>query len=386
LTIALQLVTIIAGLGTFSSVIYYIFCIWSAVNFLRKDDSPPSATPPVSILKPLKGTDREIYESFRSHCLQNYPQYEIIFGVSEPDDPAVAAVKSLQREFPNQSIQMVVCHEILGTNVKVSNLAQMLPHASYNILIINDSDIRVPREYLRRVVDPLSDPQIGMVTCLYRGVAAPTLGSRLEALGIATDFAPSVLVARQLEKGIRFGLGSTLAFRRVDLQRIGGLAAILDYLADDYELGKRIADLGLRVELSDLVVETFLPAYDLRGFFSHQLRWARGIRDARPAGYLGLIFTFGFFWSLVALLACRAPWTWAALVLTLALRIAVASMLGGTVLKDRRSLRHAWLIPFRDLLAVIVWFSSFFGHAVTWRGRRYLLHEGRLIPTPPEPP
>ncbi len=384
---ALQLLSIIAAIGIFSSATYYIFSLWSAANFLRKHNPSESSLAPVTILKPLKGTDPKIYESFRSHCLQDYPQYEIIFGVSEPDDPALEAVKTLQREFPNQKIQLVVCPKILGTNVKVSNLAQMLPHASYDHLIINDSDIRVPPNYLRRVLAPLADGRVGMVTCLYRGVAASTLGSRLEALGIATDFAPSVLVARQLEGGIRFGLGSTLAFRRSDLEKIGGFIAIVDYLADDYELAKRITTLGLTVELSDLIVETFLSAYDLRGFFSHQLRWARGIRDARPGGYLGLIFTFGIFWSLVALVTSgAAAWAWAALVLTLLLRFAITLMVGGKVLKDRQSLKDTWLIPLRDLLAVLVWFVSFFGHTVTWRGKHYLLRDGRLSRIPPSEP
>ncbi len=176
----------------------------------------------------------------------------------------------------------------------------MLGEARYDHLIVNDSDIRVEPDYLRRVTAPLADSRVGMVTCLYRGVSGGTLGSHLEALGISTDFCPSVLAARQLESGIRFGLGSTLAFRRAELEKIGGFASFVDHLADDYELGKRIAGLGLKVMLSEVVVETYLPAYRLREFFAHQLRWARGVRDARAGGYLGLAFTFGFLWALVA--------------------------------------------------------------------------------------
>ncbi len=262
--------------------------------------------PPVSILKPLKGTDPDIYESFRSHCLQDYPEYEIIFGVSDPDDPAVASVQQLQREFPERSIRLVVCPNKLGANVKVSNLEQMLSAARYQHLLVNDSDIRVEPDYLRRIMAPLTDERVGMVTCLYRGVPAATLGSRLESLGISTDFCAGVLVARQLEGGLRFGLGSTLAFRRADLERIGGFKSIVDFLADDYELGRRIAGLGLQVVLSDVVVETHLPAYDLRGFLSHQLRWARGVRDSRAGGYIGLVSTYGLMWGLFALIAGRA--------------------------------------------------------------------------------
>ena len=196
--------------------------------------------------------------------------------MSDPRDPAVASVQRLQREFPERAIQLVVSPDKLGTNVKVSNLAQMLPATRYQYLLVNDSDIHVERDYLRRVIAPLlnEDQRVGMVTCLYRGIAASTFGSQLESLGISTDFCASVLAACQLERGLRFGLGSTLAFRRADLEKIGGFRSIVDFLADDYELGRRIANLGLRVVLSDVVVETHLPAYDFRGFLAHQLRWA----------------------------------------------------------------------------------------------------------------
>jgi ceramide glucosyltransferase len=380
----LRIVQIIAVVGVASSSIYYLVCIWSAGKFLRERKAeegarPPSALPPISILKPLKGTDPEIYESFRSHCLLDYPEYEIIFGVSDANDRAVESVKALQREFPNRRIQLVVSKEILGANVKVSNLAQMLTEARYGLLIVNDSDIRVEPDYLHSVTAALSDPQVGMVTCLYRGVAGPTLGSRIEALGISTDFCPSVLAARQLEGGIQFGLGSTLAFRRAELEKIGGFISFVDYLADDYELGKRIAGLGLTVKLSEVVVETFLPSYRWREFFAHQLRWARGVRDARLGGYLGLIVTFGFFWALVGLVASRgAFWAWSGVALTLLLRFAIALVVGRRVLQDGQVLRNAWLIPFRDLTAVVVWVASLGGHTVTWRGDRFKLKDGKL--------
>jgi ceramide glucosyltransferase len=379
----LNTVQIIAAVGVASSSIYYLLCLWGAVKFLRGQEAgeprPIAGLPSISILKPLKGTDPEIYESFRSHCLQDYPEYEIIFGVSDPNDAAVASVQALQREFPDRRIQLVVCEKLVGANVKVSNLAQMLAEARYDYLIVNDSDIRVEPDYLRRVTLPLADPQVGMVTCLYRGVAGSTLGSRLEALGIGTDFCASVLAARQLERGIRFGLGSTLAFRRADLEKIGGFNSLADYLADDYELGKRIAALGMIVKLSDVVVETYLPPYRMREFFAHQLRWARGVRDARAGGYLGLVFTFGFLWALLALTASSgAFWAWSALAVTLLLRFAVALVVGRGVLKDRRIMKNVWLIPLRDLLAVVVWIASLGGHTVTWRGERFHLKDGKL--------
>jgi ceramide glucosyltransferase len=385
----LKIVQIAAGLGIASSSIYYLLCLWSAAVFLREREAgrrarPTRNLPPVSMLKPLKGIDPEIYESFRSHCLQDYPEYEIIFGVSDPNDPAIESVKELQREFPMRRIELVVSPEILGANVKVSNLAHMLTHARYDHLIVNDSDIRVGPGYLRRVTAPLADSRVGLVTCLYCGVAGATLGSRLEALGISTDFCPSVLAARQVEGGIRFGLGSTLAFRRAELEKIGGFTSFVDYLADDYELGRRIAGLGLTVKLSEVVVETYLPSYGLGGFFAHQLRWARGVRDARAGGYLGLVFTFGLMWALLALAASGgALWAWIALAVTLFLRLAVALVVGRKVLQDRDVVKNAWLIPLRDLLAAGVWIVSLGGHTVTWRGDRFRLKNGKLSRIPP---
>jgi ceramide glucosyltransferase len=378
-------IEIIAACGCVSSCFYYLLCLWSAQSFLRAREANTAAAsspylPPVTILKPLKGVDPEIYESFRSHCLQEYPQYEIIFGVSNPQDEAVASVEQLQREFPGRAIRLVLCSEKLGTNIKVSNLEQMMQSARYEVLVVNDSDIRVEPDYLRRVVARLGDDRVGMVTCPYRGVAADTAGSKLESLGISTDFFPAVLAARQLEGAIRFGLGSTLAFRRRELDRIGGFRSIVDYLADDYELGRRIADLGLSIHLSDVVVETHLPAYDLRGFVSHQLRWARGVRDSRAGGYFGLISTFGLMWSLLLFIAGHgAPWSWAVAATTIVLRSAVAIVIGKYLLRDLQVLRYFWLLPFRDLIAVGVWIASFTGHTVTWRGDRFQLKNGRLI-------
>ncbi len=324
---AAKVIEVMAVLGTFSSIGYYALCLWSALRFLRGQQADKSVrpTPAVSILKPLRGTDPEMYESFRSHCLQDYPDYEIIFGVSDANDPAIRLVERLKAEFPQRVIRLMVCSENLGANTKVSNLAQMVREARYELIIVNDSDIRVEPDYLRRILAPLNDPKIGLVTCLYRGVANETLGSRLESLGISTDFCAGVLVAETVEKGIRFGLGSTLAFRRRDLQAIGGFEAIADYLADDYQLGIRIAALGLTVKLSEAIVETFLPRYTLLEFIDHQLRWARTIRDSRFWGYVGLGLTFGLSWAVLTLILAKGvAWAWALLALTAGLRVAVA--------------------------------------------------------------
>ena len=381
-----RIVQSVAILGCVASSIYYLLCLWSVRAFLGAGKAEARSTPPlppVSILKPLKGTDPDMEESFRSHCLQDYPDYEIIFGVSDASDPAVASVEKLQREFPARRIRLVISPVKLGANVKVSNLAQMMRTASHEYLIVNDSDIGVGSDYLRRVVAPLTEDHTGMVTCLYRGVAAPTLGSRLESLGISTDFCAGVLVARQLEGGLRFGLGSTLAFRRLDLDRIGGFESIVDYLADDYELGRRIAGLGLKVLLSDVVVETHLPRYDLGAFLAHQMRWARGVRDSRLGGYIGLASTFGLMWALVNVIAAHgALWSWGVLGAVYLLRIAMALAVGQLVLRDRQVLGRLGLLPLRDLIAVGVWLVSFAGHTVSWRGDRFELKDGRLTRIP----
>lgn len=375
---------IVSILGCVSSSVYYFLCLWAAAGFLRGRKGAgqiqfAQSLPPVSILKPLKGIDPDIYESFRSHCLQDYPEYEIVFGVSDPADPAVASVERLQSEFPNAAIRLVVCANILGPNVKVSNLEQMMQIARFEHLIVNDSDIRVEGDYVRRVMAPLISEEVGLVTCLYRGISAATLGSQLESLGISIDFCPGVLVARQLEGGIHFGLGSTLAFRRTELERIGGFRSIVDFLADDYELGKRIANLGFKVVLSEEVVETHVPAYDVHGYISHQMRWSRGVRDARLGGYIGLITTFGILWSVLNLIAAHAAyWSCVILGFVLLLRSAVALVVGGAVLGDRDVLSRLWLIPLRDLIAVGVWIVSFAGHTVMWRGDRFRLKNGRL--------
>jgi ceramide glucosyltransferase len=377
-------IEIVAVAGTASSITYYLICLWSALRFLREQEAAEKsvwttlALPSASILKPLKGTDPGMYESLRSHCLQAYPEYEIIFGVSDPNDPAITLVERLKEEFPQQAIRLVLCQKTLGANTKVSNLAQMRAQARYEIFLVNDGDIRVEPDYLRQVVPPLADPRIGLVTCLYRGIASRTFGSRFESLGISTDFAAGVLTARSLD-GIRFGLGSTLAFRRQDLEKIGGFEGLVDYLADDYQIGNRIASLGLQVKLSALVVETHLPAYDLRGFVSHQLRWGRTIRDSRPWGYLGLLFTFGLAWGLLALIASHgATAAWALLGATGLIRLCVALVVGRAVLQDHQVTRWMWLIPLRDIIGVLVWLASLAGHTINWRGERFLLRDGKL--------
>jgi ceramide glucosyltransferase len=376
----IHILAALCSLLALCGVAYYTLCTIAARNFLRdsKRVLPSDFTPPVSIFKPLRGADPEMYQAFRSHCLQDYPDFELIFGVSDPHDPAINLVNRLQREFPERSIRLIFCNQLLGANGKVSNLVQMLPHARYEHLLVNDSDIRVAPDYLRRIFAPFANERVGMVTALYRGLETGTLGSKLEAIGIVTDFAAGVLAARQLE-GIHFALGSTLAFTKTGLAAIGGFESLLDYLADDYELGARLSANGYEVVLSDAVVDTFIHDYDFKGFWLHQQRWARTIRDARKAGYIGVGVTFGLPWAMLAVMFARgAWWAWALLCLTALVRFVMAHMVAKRVLQYRDWLRHAWLVPLRDLFALAVWFASFAGHTIVWRGDVFVLKNGRL--------
>ena len=369
---------------TFASLFYFMAALWSARSFVRRRAPTTDFAPGVSILKPLKGFDPGMYEAFASHCRQQYAgEYEILFGVSSLDDPAVAAVERLQAEFPERSIRLILCPEKLGLNGKISNVVQMAREARHEYLILNDSDIHVSALYLSRIMRGFGAPErrkaVGMVTAPYRGIAHATLGSKMEALGIATDFFPGVLTALMIDGEIRFGLGSTLAVSREALAAAGGFEALLDSLADDYELGFRIAKAGFAVVLSREVVATSVPPYRLKDFFTHQLRWARTVRDSRKAGYLGLVFTFGLPWAILNLVACGLSLPSLALLsLTAAARITEALAVGVVILNDRQVLRDLWLLPFRDFCALWVWIWSFASNSVSWRGEKFLLENGRL--------
>jgi ceramide glucosyltransferase len=364
------------------SALYCALCIWSATRFASQRKHtliPTQEAPPVSILKPLNGTDPQMYASLHSHCVQNYPAYEILFGVTNPEDPAIPVIEKLIAEFPDRAIRLVRCDKKLGVNGKVSSLAQLAAVAAHDFFLVNDSDIRVEPDYLQTVMTELQEPNTGLVTCLYRGVAAGTLASKLESLSIGTDFMPGVLVARQIERGLRFGLGSTLALRKCDLEAIGGFEAIADYLADDYELGRRIADRKLKVMLSESVVETYLPAYSVAGFFSHQLRWARTIRASRPGGYAGLLFTFTLPWAVLTVILARAAnWSWGLLAAAFAVRAVMAVVTARVVLRDRTFVRSIWLLPVRDFLAVFLWLGGLTGRKIVWRGEVFKLKNGKL--------
>jgi ceramide glucosyltransferase len=395
MTTPVEAVTTLLTLG---GLVYMLLALWGARDFSRRCRrlaasmaAGPGYTPNVSILKPLKGVDARMYAGFISHCEQQYAgSFEILFGVSSMDDPAVAEIARLREEFPACEIRLIECPERLGASGKVSNLIQMLRQARYDYILINDSDIRVSPNYLARVMasfgtsDGAADPKIGMVTVPYLGRTAAegkglTLWARLEALGIATDFLPGVLTARRIEGGIHFGLGSTLAVSRVALAAAGGLEPLADYLADDYEIGVRIARAGYRIELCGETVETTVPAYDFRGFFDHQLRWARSTRDSRRWGYVGLGITYCLPWAVLNCIASGfALWSFTLLSLVLLARVSVALSVGVGLLRDDQVLRDIWLLPLRDFFGLGFWAWSFASDTVVWRGERFRLKQGRI--------
>lgn len=319
---------------------------------------------PVSILKPVQGADPALREAIRSHTVFD-GEYELLCGVSNPNDSAIP----LLREFPSVR---VIQSQTQAENAKVGVLVDLAAAARNPVLIVNDADIRVDPDYLARVTEPLRDPKVGLVTCLYRPMGS-TFASRFEGLGVSTDFAPSALVARLV--GVdEFAMGSTLAFRRADLDRIGGFAAIGEYLADDYQLGHKIHELGLKCVLSDVVVETSLSG-GWRHVWRHQVRWARTIRVSKFSGYCGIPITNAMLWVLV--LAGMGRWGLAALVLLL--RLCMAIQAGWFVIGSRDVLRFWWLVPARDLFAFAVWIAGLFGDTVIWRGRKLTLDkEGRI--------
>ena len=384
-------VDIVTTVLTVAGMAYFLASTIAARLYLRSRRAAlPTSAPGVTILKSLKGLDPGMLDAFRSHCCQDYAgNFELLFGVSSLNDPAVPAVERLRAEFPHVDIGLIACPERLGTNGKVSTLFQLAIHARYDYLLINDSDITVSPRYVERVMDCFakqkshpSQPsaRVGMVTALYRGRAHGTFGSRLEALGIASDFMPSVLVSRMIEGSLKYGLGSTLAVRRDALDEAGGLLALVDQLADDHQMGVRLVKAGYSIALSPEVVETAIPAYNWRGFIDHQLRWARTVRDASPGGYTGLIFTHGLSWAMLNLIASGfSPLSLWLFAMSFFLRLTQAMTVGAEVLGDRQVLPSLWLLPFRDAVQMGIWITGFAGNTIIWRGEEFQLQSGKLL-------
>jgi ceramide glucosyltransferase len=361
--------------------VYGLLAAYSARRFFCMRRPPvDDFTPRVSILKPVRGLDRASYENFATFCRQDYPDYEIVFAVADEDDPATDIVRQLIARFPERSIRLLIGAPDLGPSSKVNKLCRLTREARHDLLVINDSDIRVTPDYLRAVVAPFRDPRVGAVTCLYVGITDGHLAGDLEAIGIATDFAPGVLVARQLE-GVKFALGATMATTRDRLRDIGGFEALASYCAEDFQLGHRIAALGYVVELAPYVVSSECAAPTLRGYFQHQLRWAISTRHSRPWGYAGLLLTQGLPWAVAATVVVPTPAVAAGYFgAYLTLRLVMAWSVAKWALGDVLVVRKWWLLPIRDALAFLVWLGGLFLNRIHWRGREFLVHDGRLIP------
>jgi ceramide glucosyltransferase len=336
--------------------------------------------PPVSVMIPLHGADFKAYQNYARLCKQDYSQFQLVFGVREANDSSVAIIEKLKRDFPDRDIEMVICPDVMGANLKISNLENMLARARYEYLVIVDSDIRVERDYLKRVISELQEKGVGLVTCLYRAAETTDFASRLEAVGITAEFAAGVLMARMLE-GVKFALGSTMATTRTRLQSVGGFRALKDYLADDFMLGNLIAAEGYEVRLSHTVVETAMAPVGFAGMMRHQMRWARSTRISRPAGYLGLLLTYGTALALINVAVARGSrFSLGLLAVTLVVRLLMGWVVGAHYLNDRILKRYFYLVPLRDVLSFIIWAVSWFGRTVEWRGRRFeVKRDGRMV-------
>jgi ceramide glucosyltransferase len=382
---ALLLPLVVAALGGLA----YCLLAVVAARKIRKSSAAttpqPSYLPPISLLKPLRGADPDLEKHLASFFAQDYPAFEILFAVRHESDPAVAVVRRLTARFPHVPVRLILTGEPPYANAKVYSMARMAEAARHEILVITDSDTSVGGDYLRQMAAAFAPPQVGAVTNLYRGVSGDDLWSRLEALGMSTEFMAGVVVANHLE-GMKFTLGPSMAIRAEALRAIGGFEAMADYLADDFVLGHWAAEKGYQVALSTHVVNHHATALGFVSSFKHRLRWNRSSRFSRPAGYVGQGFTYALPWAL--LLAAAAPY-WLGVPLLLAVAAARVWLAFELVwlLDDRSAVGDFWLIPLQDLLSFATWVGAFFGREIVWRGERYrLLAGGRFAPVVPRRP
>lgn len=369
---------------TLTSWIYWVVACYQVHSFYGGGTGRPGLAfqPPVSILKPVRGVDEDAYANFASFCRQNYPKYEILFGVADAQDPVIPIITKLQEDFPETSIHLHV-FKVSGANQKTGLLQNLVQEASYEVLAASDSDMLVTPDYLMRVVAPLADPRVGLVTCPYRGCKPVTLTARLEALHMGVMFMPSAIVANRLFK-FPFGLGSTEVFRKSDLASMGGFEKIADYLADDFHLGLQLARSGLRVILSDYIVDNVLGATSFHDQWSRELRWAHCNRVSRPLEYPGLLITYSVPLALMFLLVSYfSTEAWLVLAGTLALRWSAAYLITGYT-NDSSSRRWLFWLPVREMLSATIWWAGLVSHRVVWRGSTYILSEdGILTPWSP---
>jgi len=368
---------------------FYLLGAWAAWRFFRHSrgtisKSADEFTQPVSILKPLHGLDRGAYENLASFCRQNYPKYEILFAVREESDPAVPVVRRLIHDFPEITIRLLVDPNRQGTNDKVGKLCLMAEQASYPLLIITDSDVRVAPDYLRDVAGIFRDPRVGAVTALYRAIEAPSFGAVMDTMG-SLSFSGSALLARDLE-GLKFTMGSTAAMPRERLDEIGGFAPLLDMHSDDYELGRRIAAKGYRVELAPEPVDMEFPSESLGDYLRHELRWLIGLRHIRPGGHFGLLMTQGIAWTAAAALLAPSWRTSVAWICAyLIVRLVSGYVIGVWGLRDPVVRRKLWLLPLHDLFWFFLWLASFCINRIEWRGLIFTLEKGRMVPVASRP-
>jgi ceramide glucosyltransferase len=329
--------------------------------------------PPVTLLKPLKGSDAYSEACLRSWFEQDYAgEIQILFAVSSAGDAVAAIVNQLIAEFPDVEARLVVCPDRRGANAKVSKLAQLEPEMRHELVLVSDADVRVPPDFLANLVQPMRDESVGLVHCFYRLANAATVAMRWEAVAINADFWSQVLQSRSL-KSMDFALGAAMLTRRSRLRQIGGFQALVDCLADDYQLGHRLAARGDRIELCPVVVECWDAPVGWRAVWRHQLRWARTIRVCQPGPYFASILSNPLLWPLLWLAFCPQPWVFAAVTVALAVRLGSAMDLQGRLTQKWDGLFWLWLVPVKDLLQVLLWLAAFLGNVVEWRGERYLL-------------
>lgn len=372
-----------AAAGLAFSLAFWATALAWARGLRRRQPPPPDRLPPVTILKPVRGRDADTPANFESYGALAGPGVQVLFGVGADEDAAVPVIRDLQAAFPDRDIGLVVARARRGTNPKVRILGDLLDHAKHDLLVIADGDTRVGPGYLEAVLAPFADPAVGCATCLYRNAGGAGLGQRLEALTVAVDFIPSVLVAERLQ-GATFALGATVAVRRRALEAIGGFAALADHVADDFVIGRWIHRAGYRVHLASYVVEHRNRLEGLADSLRHQLRWARTTRSCQPAGYLGTILTNSTLLAgLFVLSQGFAPAALAGALGAVGIRMALGALFARRVLGDRASARAIWLLPLRDLIGAGIWAASLAGSRIIWAGRAYrLVRDGRLVPLP----
>jgi ceramide glucosyltransferase len=361
---------------------YYAAATLAAVRFFVRERKKVirNFVPPVSVLKPVRGVDFASYENFVSFCRQDYPEYEILFCVNDLEDLAVPVIRKLMAEFPGRDIRLLTDAPQLGSNRKVNNLALLAREAKYELLLQSDGDVLVGSNYLRELAAPFEDAKCGVVSCFYRGIAQPNLWAEMEALGTATDFSAGVLVADWME-GVTFALGASVATTRHWLAQIGGYEALVNVLADDYEIGNRVAKAGGAVKVSREVVATMYPRMSFGAFWEHQARWARTVRLCRPASYVGLLFTHGLPWAILgAIVIGTAMGAGVFLGAYLVLRLVLGWMVGVWGLGDDTARRKLWLAPLRDAVHFAVWVGSFYSNRIVWGGSEFRLRKnGEMV-------